>query len=176
VIPPSVVAACAFGHTYIYGHGITWSVHVQWGPWPPLGPLSLSLLLLFWCGGWGRGFVAFKNLPTLLLTYTKHTKLCLIRIWSDRWKWWSSPPHPPLSSWWLWFFLHIPQMTTIDQGFVQWWPKSLCISSYTCSTHHWLLGIDQLWPIVMKLFIYTKKHTHTHTHTHTQLCLRMDWW
>jgi len=132
-----------------------------------VGPLALSLSLSSCCfgvgGTRGGGFVAFKNLPTLLLTYTKHTKLCLIRIWSDRWKWWSSPPpSPPLIMVVVILLTHTPN-DTIDQGFVQWWPKGLCFSSYTCSTHNWLLGIDQWWPIVMKLFIYTK-NTHTHTH------------
>jgi len=141
-----------------------------------VGPLALSLSLSSCCfgvgGTRGGGFVAFKNLPTLLLTYTKHTKLCLIRIWSDRWKWWSSPPPLPPShhggcdssytypKWHNW-----PRVCSMmTQGFVLLFlhmlNTQLALRDWSMMTH-----CDET------LYLHKK-----HTHTHTQLCLRMDWW
>jgi hypothetical protein len=139
--------------TYLYiWHRIAWSVHVQWGPWR-----SLSSCCFGGEGGGRGGFVAFKLANTS--STHKHTKLSLIRIWSMK------------------MMIITPRGGGGDSSYTypKWhnWPrvcsmmtKGLCIS-YTCSTHNWLLGIARWWPIVMKLFIYTKKNTHTHTHTHT---------
>ncbi len=152
MIPPSVLRHCAFGHTYVYGTGL----HDRFMFGGAISPFSLSPLVVLV----GGICVPLKTLPTLLLTHTKHTNLCLIRIRSM--KMIITPTFPSSWSWW-WFFLHIPPNDTIDEeGFVQWWWPRVCASLLTHALRDWSMMTH-----CDETFYFHKKKTHTHTHTHT---------
>jgi hypothetical protein len=129
-----------------------------------VGPQGLSLSPLVVVLVQGICF-AFKNLPTLLLTHTKHTKLWLIRI--RLMKMMIITPRLPSSSWWWWFFLHIPQMTQLTMGLFNDDDQGFVHLLHMLNTQLALRDWSMMTYCDETLYLQKKKHIHTHTYTHT---------